>query len=47
VSHFCEIPNDAEWIRIGLAAPARRALVSAKIYKISDLQKFSKEEVME
>jgi hypothetical protein len=47
VSHFREIPNDAEWIRIGLAAPARRALVSAKIYKISDLQKFSKEEVME
>lgn len=30
---------DEEWRKIGLAAPARRALVDAKLYKVSDLRK--------
>ena len=30
-----------EWRKIGLAAPARRALVNAKLYKVSDLRKIS------
>lgn len=32
---------DEEWREIGLAAPARRALVNAKLYKVSDLRKIS------
>ena len=32
---------DVEWREIGLAAPARRALVDAKLYKVSDLRKIS------
>ena len=32
---------DQEWRAIGLAAPARRALVDAKLYKVSDLRKIS------
>jgi hypothetical protein len=32
---------DGEWRKIGLAAPARRALVDAKLYKVSDLRKVS------
>jgi hypothetical protein len=32
---------DGEWRKIGLAAPARRALVDAKLFKISDLRKIS------
>lgn len=32
---------DGEWRSIGLAAPARRALVDAKLYKVSDLRKIS------
>lgn len=36
---------DAEWSRIGLATPARRALVDAKLYKVSDLRKISLEEL--
>ena len=32
---------DGEWRKIGLAAPARRALVDAKLYKVSDLRKIS------
>ena len=32
---------DQEWRQIGLAGPARRALVDAKLYKISDLRKIS------
>ena len=38
---------DAEWQRIGLSAPARRALVEAKLYKVSDLRKVSLEELSE
>ena len=36
---------DAEWSRIGLSAPARRALVGAKLYKVSDLRKISLDEL--
>ena len=32
---------DQEWREIDLAAPARRALVDAKLYKVSDLRKIS------
>ena len=32
---------DREWREIGLAAPARRALVDSKLYKVSDLRKIS------
>jgi hypothetical protein len=32
---------DREWREYKLAAPARRALVDAKIYKVSDLRKIS------
>ena len=37
--------RDEEWIAIGLAAPARRALVDAKLYKVSDLRKISLEDL--
>jgi hypothetical protein len=33
--------HDGEWRKIGLAAPARRALVDAKLYKVSDLRRIS------
>jgi hypothetical protein len=36
---------DGEWRKIGLAAPARRALVDAKLLKVSDLRKISLEEL--
>ncbi len=32
---------DGEWRKVGLAAPARRALVDAKLYKVSDLRKIT------
>jgi hypothetical protein len=32
---------DREWRGIGLGAAARRALVDAKLYKVSDLRKIS------
>ena len=38
---------DGEWRKIGLAAPARRALVDAKLYKVSDLRKISLAELSE
>lgn len=31
--------HDGEWRKLKLAAPARRALVDAKFFKISDLKK--------
>jgi hypothetical protein len=40
-----EQPLDAEWLKIGLAGPARRALVGAKLYRVSDLRKISLEEL--
>jgi hypothetical protein len=36
---------DIQWRQIGLAAPARRALVDAKLYKVSDLRKISSNEL--
>ena len=36
---------DGEWRKAGLAAPARRALVDAKLYKVSDLRKISMQEL--
>ncbi len=33
--------HDQEWQKIGIAAPARRALVDAKLYKVSDLRKIT------
>ena len=38
---------DGEWRAIGIAAPARRALVDAKLYKVSDLRKISENELAE
>ena len=38
---------DREWREYGIAAPARRALVDAKIYKVSDLRKISLSELEE
>lgn len=32
---------DGEWRKIGLAAPARRALIDAKLYQVSDLRRIS------
>jgi DNA repair protein RadC len=34
-----------EWRKIGLSAPSRRALVDAKLYKVSDLRKISRAEL--
>jgi hypothetical protein len=38
---------DGVWKELGLAAPARRALVNNKILKLSDLKKFTIDEVAE
>lgn len=38
-------PFDAEWRRIGLTAPARRALVDARLYRVSDLRRITEEEL--
>ena len=38
-------PFDGEWRKIGLSAPARRALVDAKLYKVSDLRKITLEKL--
>lgn len=32
---------DGEWRKIGLSGPACRALVDAKLYRVSDLRKIS------
>ena len=37
--------HDSEWRKIGLAAPARRALVDAKLYRVSDLRRVSHAEL--
>jgi hypothetical protein len=34
-------PFDGEWRKIGLSGPARRALVDAKLYQVSDLRKIT------
>jgi hypothetical protein len=36
---------DREWREYGISAPARRALVDAKLYKISDLRKISQSDL--
>ena len=33
------------WKEIGLGAPARRALVNAKIFKVSDLARFTEAQI--
>ncbi len=38
-------PFDAEWRKIGLSAPSRRALVDAKLYKVSDLRKMTSDQL--
>jgi len=38
-------PFDAEWRRIGLTAPSRRALVDAKLYKVSDLRRVTESDL--
>jgi hypothetical protein len=39
-------PLELEWFKIGLSGPARRALVDAKLYKVSDLRKISLDELI-
>jgi DNA repair protein RadC len=39
-------PLEREWYRLGLSGPARRALVDAKLYKVSDLRKISLDELI-
>ena len=36
---------DQEWREYGITAPARRALVDAKLYKVSDLRKISQSDL--
>ena len=36
---------DSEWARIGLSGPARKALVEAKLFRVSDLRKISLDEL--
>ena len=38
---------DREWREYGIAAPARRALVDAKLFKVSDLRKISQSDLEE
>jgi DNA repair protein RadC len=38
---------EAEWRKIGLSGPARRALVDAKLFRVSDLRKISLDELTE
>jgi hypothetical protein len=36
---------EAEWRKIGLSGPARRALVEAKLFRVSDLRKITLDEL--
>jgi len=38
---------EAEWLKIGISGPARKALVDAKLYKVSDLRKITLQELTE
>lgn len=38
---------DGAWREIGLAAPARRALIDEGLYKVSDLRKYALDEIKE
>jgi hypothetical protein len=42
-SHYAA--HDGEWRKIGLSGPARRALVDARLYRVSDLRKITLEEL--
>ena len=37
---------DAQWRKIGLPTPTRRALVHAKLYKVSDLRNITLDELI-
>jgi DNA-directed RNA polymerase alpha subunit len=37
---------DSEWKKMGLAAPARRALINAKLTKVTDLKKITEKDLM-
>ena len=37
---------DSEWKKIGIAAPARRALINAKLTKVTDLKKITEKDLM-
>ena len=37
---------EVEWRKIGLTGPARKALVEAKLYKVSDLRKITLSELV-
>ena len=39
-------PLELEWFQLGLSGTARRALVNAKLYKVSDLRKISLDELL-
>ena len=39
-------PLELEWFQLGISGPARRALVNAKLYKVSDLRKISLDELL-
>ena len=36
---------DVEWRKIGLSAPARKALIDAKFFKVSDLRRITEAEL--
>lgn len=36
---------DGEWRKIGLSAPARKALVDAKLFKVSDIRRLTLQEL--
>jgi len=36
---------ESEWFAIGLSSPARKALVEAKLFRVSDLRKISLDEL--
>lgn len=38
---------DGEWRKIGLTAPSRKALVDAKLYRVSDLRRLTIQELAE
>jgi hypothetical protein len=38
---------EAEWRKIGLSGPARRALVEAKLFRVSDLRKITLDELID
>ena len=37
---------DADWRKIGLPTPARRALVDARLYKVSDLRNITLDDLI-